>query len=851
MKTSSIPRRVALAALILAAACTDRTPTESAAPTGREVSTQIACTASVADARVRCGAPAGNGGPAESIILGGQGTYLRLESSNVAYDSAADVFSLDVTVQNLLSQQMGTPDGTAVSGVQVFFEQEPVATEGSGEVTVANADGEDSFTRTAQPYFDYPQILEPRGTSLPRTWRFDVPASVQEFRFTVYVRTELPAEQGTLRWTQERGYVSTEPVGIEDIWGAGPSSMFAVADSVILHDDGTGWKPMPHPSAQEPLGDIYGNSRYEVFAVGLNGAVLEYDGNRWHLRARLEGSPLLRAVWSSGRDVYAAGWMPRPLGGGQMALVGRSHDGGDTWTTSTPATPGSAVLADVWASGDDVYAAGVIRTSRQPDRCLLMKSDDRGASWDSIPLPFTATAGCNLNAISGTGPGDVVVAGGVFNSATSLWEAVLLHSADRGATWQDTIIAGSNGRSVAALSPVPGSGTLYAAGYRGTLLRRDGDTWVDLTSNPPPTTGGGLGLFLSFTGVWAGSADNVHVVGFETRFRFDGSAWTREGIYVPTLEFLRSVHGGPSAVFAAGSRVTPQGLLTAVVLRDDGTGWTEAFAAPADSTRFTGVWSAGAGEAYAVGYQTHDDGGVSPLAFRYGGGGWTAMALPALDAGTVLDAVTGTGSGAVTVLGHAGTNTLVALRTVNGGDSWTRTDVAYPGGTTPTVAKAWAAGPNDVWAVGYRGDTAPGTATTDNEAFVLRYNGTTWSVSGTPGRVYRGVWSAGQDVFVSGYETAAGGGYRGFLRHSANGGGDWTEHTAPSTRSGGFLTDVWASSPTDVYVVGYGGTVLRWNGIRWVEGGGGAQPVLYGVWGSSGTNLYAVGDRGLIVHGTR
>jgi photosystem II stability/assembly factor-like uncharacterized protein len=853
-KPIPIARTLAFAALVLSAACTDRTPTGAAGtpPDGREVLTQISCAVSVADRAVRCGDPAPAGGGAQDIILGGQDTYLRLESSNATYDSTSAVFSLDVSVQNLLALRMGTPDGTTATGTRVFFEQMPTATEGSGEVAVANADGTGNFTRIGQPYFAYPQILEPRGTSAPRTWRFDVPASVQRFRFTVYVQTQLAEEQGTLRWLQERGYVAVLPANLGEIWGAGPSSIFAVADSVILHDDGTGWQPMRHPGGGAGFSDVYGNSRYEVFAVGSEGTILEYDGNQWHLRARAPAGQMrnLLGVWSGGSDVYAVGWTS--AGGQDMIVVARSHDGGDTWTVSTPA-PGR--MTEVWASGDHVYAAGLTRVSGQPDRCMIMHSADRGETWSKTDIP--APAACNLNAVSGTGPNDVIVAGGRFNTSTNLWEALLLRSTDSGATWQDTVIAGSNGRSVASLSPVPGGG-MYAAGYRGTLLRRDGDTWTDLTSSPPPLTGT---LFLSFTGVWAGSASNVHVVGFEARFRFDGSTWTRDALGAPTLDLLRSLHGSPGAVFAAGMHLTNQGIRTAVVMRNTGSGWAESFAAPADSTLFTGVWSAAADEAYAVGHQVLDDGATAPLGWRYAAGAWTEIALPASAAGMMFDAVTGTGPGAVTLLGHAqgatAGSTLGVLRSADGGESWAREDVVYTGTRTPTVAKAWTSG-QEVWAVGYGGDVytineyaVPPPSTGENEAFLLHYDGQQWTLAEVvPGRVYRGVWSSGMHVYVTGYEGSPGA-FRGFLRYSDDGGKSWTEFTAPASTSGGLLMDVWASSPSDVYVVGFGGAVLRFDGTRWLDDAPPTRAALYSVWGASAHEVYAVGERGLILHGSR
>ena len=68
------------------------------------------CVVRVRDAAVTCAAPAPRTG-ARALTLGGQNSYVRVISSNVAYDSVTQVFSADFAVQNLLPQPIGTSDG--------------------------------------------------------------------------------------------------------------------------------------------------------------------------------------------------------------------------------------------------------------------------------------------------------------------------------------------------------------------------------------------------------------------------------------------------------------------------------------------------------------------------------------------------------------------------------------------------------------------------------------------------------------------------------------------------------------------------------------------------------------------
>jgi hypothetical protein len=183
----------ALAALLGAAACSDGPLAGGPPPLPLpdDLRAALSCTAYVHAGRVECDAAEEAAGAFANRILGGQNVNLRLASANVAYDSAAERFGMDVTVQNLLVQQMGTADGLDSAGVVVFFASGPTTTAGSGQVTVRNADGEGAFTDFGQAYFHYPEVLPLNAVSAARRWEFTAPPTVQSFVFRVYVRTPL------------------------------------------------------------------------------------------------------------------------------------------------------------------------------------------------------------------------------------------------------------------------------------------------------------------------------------------------------------------------------------------------------------------------------------------------------------------------------------------------------------------------------------------------------------------------------------------------------------------------------------------------------------------------------------
>jgi hypothetical protein len=187
-------------ALVLAAACVDRTATEPELrppPDASGPAASLTCRADVRAGTLECAPPTGAGG-ASAVILGGQGTNVRLRSTGMSYDGTS-TFRMDVTVENLTGQVLGTADGAtpAPEGVRVFFASGPASA--TGAVEVANATGEAFFTAAGQKYFQYDGLLPPGDTTPPLEWRFSVPPSVESFQFSVYVAAAVAHEEGWLR----------------------------------------------------------------------------------------------------------------------------------------------------------------------------------------------------------------------------------------------------------------------------------------------------------------------------------------------------------------------------------------------------------------------------------------------------------------------------------------------------------------------------------------------------------------------------------------------------------------------------------------------------------------------------
>lgn len=181
-----------LGALALGA-CTDQ---PSASVQDRSVIPITTLQALTCDASVETGiicrpqGPAAGGG--SRVIYGGQHQFVRLASANAGYNAGTGIFSVDVTVQNLMNEAIGTPDGVTPDpgGIQVFFYGD-IVPRGTGTVTVSNHDGLAFFTEADQPYHAYHEILDKDEVSGSKTWEFTWDPGVTGFSFTVLIETDV------------------------------------------------------------------------------------------------------------------------------------------------------------------------------------------------------------------------------------------------------------------------------------------------------------------------------------------------------------------------------------------------------------------------------------------------------------------------------------------------------------------------------------------------------------------------------------------------------------------------------------------------------------------------------------
>jgi len=112
----------------------------------------------------------------------------------------------------------------------------------------------------------------------------------------------------------------------------------------------------------------------------------------------------------------------------------------------------------------------------------------------------------------------------------------------------------------------------------------------------------------------------------------------------------------------------------------------------------------------------------------------------------------------------------------------------------------------------------------------------TWQNSLPQGDGLAGVWgSSGSDVFAVGWD--------GTILHYD--GSSWSSMSSGTSNG---LAEVWGSSGSDVFAVGSWGTIVHYDGSSWSSMSSDTSHRLEGVWGSSGSDVFAVGNYGTILH---
>jgi hypothetical protein len=241
---------------------------------------------------------------------------------------------------------------------------------------------------------------------------------------------------GALRWNGKAW--SPVPVGkgggLSVIRGNAPNDAWALGPPEvggIWRWNGTAWRAIP--TEAKDLRGLWVRPRGDVWAVGKQGKVVRWNGERWK-RSDLARFVDLTALWASpSGELWAVG---------QDGITARTPGG--AWAI-TPESGGSAAsLLGVWGSAPgDVWAVGQAGTTLHWD----------GSSWLVVPTGTDLP----LNAVWGSARDEVFAVGG--RGAVLRWN---------GQAWRP-IRSGTQQPLQAVWGD--GKGTVWVAGDGGTIVR--------------------------------------------------------------------------------------------------------------------------------------------------------------------------------------------------------------------------------------------------------------------------------------------------------------------------------------------------------------------------------------------
>ncbi len=320
-------------------------------------------------------------------------------------------------------------------------------------------------------------------------------------------------------------------------------------------------------------------------------------------------------------------------------------------------------------------------------------------------------------------------------------------------------------------------------------------------------------------------------------YRFNGTSWTS----VPTPSTASKLD---LQCVGAQAYVTVSGV---GFFRWTAGGWSALSLSGLTPSRLTRMAAVSATEIYAAG----DSGNTDRAFFRYDGSSWTEvgrrryaqspMRLWADPRGGAAYALSSFGRlekmtpASVSLLSYQPALRDVVMTASNSafavgwnlflarwdGARWTID--TPPAGTPSTriLQGVWSDGPSNAWAVG-SGST------------ILRYTGKDWQVVSDINKPvatadnYNAAWGIGSDVWIAGETT---------LLHCKGATTCAVETSGPTN-----LYSVWGTSASNVFAVGTGGRILRFNGTSWSVMSSPTSRALARVAGSGPSDVWAVGD---------
>jgi hypothetical protein len=308
-----------------------------------------------------------------------------------------------------------------------------------------------------------------------------------------------------------------------------------------------------------------------------------------------------------------------------------------------PQDGGSLLYGVAMIAADDGWAVGGTGDPEAPTATLTVRWN--GAEWNVVSSPNVGTAGNVLTAVDALSPD---AAWAVGSASDGVGERPIALQWD-GAGW--SVLSLPSDLAEGALTGVAALSTndVWAVGYTGDptagleralALHWDGSSWEQAPLRT--AIGGGRSRLLA---VSASGPQDLWAVGIHHNrpimVRFDGSAWSGQGVDVPgDLATVTTL--GPDDAWVAGVSIA----------RWDGTAWSEAGQVRAEGD-LRGVAAVSPSDVWAVGERPAGKAGeLKALVQRWDGKRWSLVKGTGIPGSEVLTSVSALSDGTILAVGY-------------------------------------------------------------------------------------------------------------------------------------------------------------------------------------------------------
>jgi len=224
------------------------------------------------------------------------------------------------------------------------------------------------------------------------------------------------------------------------------------------------------------------NPNGDIWASGVKGHVLvsSDDGKTWQLKVVPDAQELqFRDIWASGQTIYLLA-----AGDGSNSRLYKSIDNGQTWLNQyTMANPkGFINCFDFWDKDNGIVIGDTI-----DNQVFMLKTSDGGAHWQRLKDAPQANDGGEggFSASGSCARVDGNQQAWLTTGATST--ARLLRTNDRGATWSSTPLPFPNSSTGGIFSAIPKSGFAFGGQMKPAIITgfyRNAGHWQAINNIP-------------------------------------------------------------------------------------------------------------------------------------------------------------------------------------------------------------------------------------------------------------------------------------------------------------------------------------------------------------------------------